>query len=286
MFRSKQQFAAFNTTTILDHCELRPSLNACYNIPIVLYRLLSDLGKVIDLAGRTSPYFASLATRMLSPPLLAQARRDVVAAPTCLPRWITYCDAQTYINIVFAGPLLSLASPLLYGLIHAQNAEHLVDDPNHDFTAEVPSYFCSGTQLQEVYIAPSLLPDSDWDVLAKRSDWSQSNASMLHDTHWVEWAPGEEELHGWVSLTARNRILVLRNVSSRPQAISTDMQDALELPPDARRTYTMHSPRKNHISKAAVTLRTVQANTSELQPFEVLRVARCNAHSQLREELG
>ena len=144
---------------------------------------------VITLAGRTSQYFASLATRMLSPPLLTQVPRDVVGAPTCLQRWITYCDAQTYINIVFAGPLLSLTSPLLYGLIHAQNAEHLVDDPNHDFAPEVLSYFCGGTQLQEMYVTPSLLPDSDWDVLANCPDWSQSNAAMLRDTHWLHGPP-------------------------------------------------------------------------------------------------
>ena len=42
-------------------------------------------------------------------------------------QWITYRDAQTYKNVVTAGPLFPLTSLMLHGLIyarHAQGSEH------------------------------------------------------------------------------------------------------------------------------------------------------------------
>ena len=79
-------------------------------------------------------------------------------------KWITYRDEQTYRNVVEGGPLFPLNSLMLHGLIYAKEAEHLSTDPNHDFPDEVHSYFGSGTQLQEMYITPSLLSAQDWDV--------------------------------------------------------------------------------------------------------------------------
>jgi hypothetical protein len=185
-------------------------------------------------------------------------------------RWITYRDAQTYQNIVQGGPLFPLNSVMLHGLIYAQKAEHLSDDPNHDFAAEVHSYFGSGTQLQEMYITPSLLSDSDWDILAEGAKWSRRNASILRDTHWLGGDPGKGEVYGWASWNTGAGILVLRNPSAQTQLIAIDVQGAFELPPEARQSYRMHSPWAGDTSKPSVTLRTHHPHTFELQPFEVL----------------
>lgn len=109
------------------------------------------------------------------------------------------------------GPLFPLNSLMLHGLIYAQKAEHLADDPNHDFVAEVHSYFGSGTQLQKMYITPSLLSQSDWDVLAESAKWSRRNASILRDTHWIGGDPNKGEPYGWASWNANSGILVLKN---------------------------------------------------------------------------
>jgi hypothetical protein len=58
-------------------------------------------------------------------------------------------------------------------------------DPGNDFTNEVHDYFGTGTQLQELYISPSLLTERNWDVLAEAAKWSRRNAEVLKDTHWV-----------------------------------------------------------------------------------------------------
>ena len=50
---------------------------------------------------------------------------------------------------------------------------------------QVWSYFATGTQLQELYITPSMLNKVKWDTLAKAAKWSKENASVLVDTHWI-----------------------------------------------------------------------------------------------------
>jgi hypothetical protein len=39
--------------------------------------------------------------------------------------------------------------------------------------------FGTGTQLQEMYITPTLLSEKDWNVLAQTAKWSRANAEVL-----------------------------------------------------------------------------------------------------------
>lgn len=195
---------------------------------------------------------------------------DFTGEGTWRQRWITYRDAQTYRNVVQAGPLFPLNSLMLHGLIYAQKAEHLSDDPGHDFASEVHSYFGSGTQLQEMYITPSLLSASDWDVLAESAKWARKNAFILRDTHWLGGDPGKGEVYGWASWTANAGILVMRNPATHVQRISIDIQNAFELPPDAKQPYRMHSPWLADANRPTVVLTAHKPHIFELQPFEVL----------------
>src|SRR5579864_1453622 len=145
-------------------------------------------------------------------------------------RWITYRDADTYEHVVLEGPLYPLNSLMLHGLIYAKHAKNLDADPNHDFKNEVRDYFGTGTQLQEMYITPSLLSQDDWDNLAESAKWSRENADVLVDSHWVGGDPGQLEVYGWASWSPRKGILVLRNPSDHPQNISIDIAKAFDLP--------------------------------------------------------
>jgi hypothetical protein len=100
---------------------------------------------------------------------------------------------------------------MLHGIVYAQKAPHLETDPGHDFSSEVHSYFGSGTQLQELYITPSLLSSADWDVLAEAAKWSRRNAGVLIDTHWVGGDPRWLEVYGWAAWTPERGVLTLRN---------------------------------------------------------------------------
>lgn len=185
-------------------------------------------------------------------------------------QWITYRDADTYEHVVMKGPLYPLNSLMLHGIIYAKSAKDLNTDPHDDFTNEVRDYFGSGTQLQEMYITPLLLSNSNWDHLAEAALWSRENADVVVDTHWVGGDPGQLEVYGWASWSPRKAILVLRNPSDKPQSISLDAATIFELPADAAHVYALHSPWKEDRAKKIVRIAAGQSHTFTLGAFEVL----------------
>ena len=185
-------------------------------------------------------------------------------------RWITYRDADTYNRVVKGGPLYPLNSLMLHGMIYAQKHEQLKEDPGNDFRNEIRSYFGTGTQLQEMYLTPSLLSEKNWDDLAEAAKWSRKNAEVLKDTHWVGGDPAWQEIYGWASWTPKRAILVLRNPGDKPQSIELDPQLVFELPQDAAKAYTAHSPWQDDAGKPALQLRAGVPHKFQLAPFEVL----------------
>jgi hypothetical protein len=149
-------------------------------------------------------------------------------------RWITYRDAQTYERVVQMGPLYPLNSLMLHGLIYARDHKDLNKDPRNDFRNEIRSYFGTGTQLQEMYITPSLLTQQNWDDLAEAAKWSRENGSVLSDTHWVGGDPAWLEVYGWASWTPRKGILVcaIRAIRSRQFGCACRMRlNCRQMPP-------------------------------------------------------
>ena len=185
-------------------------------------------------------------------------------------RWITYRDQQTYQNIVIKGPLFPINSLMLHGIIYAKENRRLNTDPGHDFTNEVHSYFATGTGLQEMYITPSLLSAQDWDVLAESARWSRANADVLRDTHWIGGDPGRLNVYGWASWSPAKAIITLRNPDAKPQLAVIDLQRQLELPADAARRFSAHSPWQADAGKPALALDADHLQTITLAPFEVL----------------
>jgi hypothetical protein len=195
---------------------------------------------------------------------------DVAGVGPYRERWITYRDADTYARVVKAGPLFPLNSLMLHGLIYAQHHKQLSEDPSNDFRNEIRSYFGTGTQLQEMYITPSLLSTQNWDDLAEAAKWSRANASVLKDTHWIGGDPAWGEVYGWASWSPKKAILVLRNPNSTPQVIRIDPQLAFELPAGAATRFTAHSPWKDDAAKPSIALTAGKAEEFRLAPFEVL----------------
>lgn len=193
-------------------------------------------------------------------------------------RWITYRDEQTFRNIVEGGPLFPLNSLMLHGIIYAEkvnytNLPRLTSSPGDldpDLVDEVHSYFGSGTQLQELYITPSLLTSRDWDILAEAARWSRSNAAVLKDTHWIGGDPGKLEVYGWASWNKQKGIVVLRNPSDHAQEFLLDVDKAFELPRDAPQSYRAHSPWVADKSSAPINLRAGQPHRFMLESFQVI----------------
>ena len=182
-------------------------------------------------------------------------------------RWITYRDQETYRNIVLSGPLFPLNSLMLHGIIYARLAEGLSSDPNGDFPSEVQSYVGSGTQLQEMYITPSLLNEANWSVLAHAALWARKRSSILEDTHWIGGDPGRLQVYGWAAWSPQGWIVTLRNPSDHVQTFSLGLQATLELPHGAPSSYVARDP---FGKRGSFKLTTHQPLLIPLAPFEVL----------------
>lgn len=185
-------------------------------------------------------------------------------------QWITYRDMQTYQNIVIKGPLFPLNSLMLHGIIYAQHAVGLNTDPGHDFANEVHSYFATGTQLQELYITPSLLTDKNWNTLAQAANWSRTNADVLRDTHWIGGDPGRLDVYGWAAWSPAKAFITLRNPDDKPRLAVIDVQRQLQLPKGAARTFDVSDVWHSSGKDTPKTLDAYREVTITLQPFEVL----------------
>ena len=185
-------------------------------------------------------------------------------------QWITYRDEQTYRNIVEKGPLFPINALMLHGIIYAQHAVHLDTDPGHDFANEVRSYFATGTDLQELYITPSLLTHANWDTLAEAANWSRANADVLRDAHWIGGDPGRLDVYGWAAWSPSKSFITLRNPDNKPQPAILDVDRQLQLPKDAARLFVVSDVWHSGGSDMPKTLGADHSLTITLQPFEVL----------------
>ena len=189
---------------------------------------------------------------------------------TMREKWITYRDQQTYQNIVLKGPLFPIDSLMLHGIIYAQKNPRLDTDPGHDFANEVHSYFATGTELQEMYITPSLLTPQNWDTLAEAAKWSRANAGVLRDVHWIGGDPGRLDVYGWAAWSPQKAIVTFRNPDDKPQIAVVDLQRQLQLPPGVARRFKVRDVWKSGGGGVPKVLDADHASTLTLAPFEVL----------------
>jgi hypothetical protein len=184
-------------------------------------------------------------------------------------RWITYRDSDTYHEVVMRGPFYPLNSLMLHGLIYAQYADKLKTDPTNAFRDEIRSYFGNGTQLQEVYITPSLLTKQNWDDLAQSANWSQANKEVLKDSHWIGGDPEKLEVYGWASWSPGKSIIALRNPSDHEQAFAIEPRQMLEIPPDKNGALQFKSVFGDSAQEPFET-KLDEPFVAKLQPFEVV----------------
>ncbi|CAE6744019.1 hypothetical protein R75461_02608 [Paraburkholderia nemoris] len=195
---------------------------------------------------------------------------DLAGTGTNRERWITYRDAQTYHNVVVRSPLFPLNSLMLHGILFAQCNPRLDTSAGDDFANEVRSYFGSGTQLQELYITPALLGDSDWDVLADAARWARENGDVLRDSHWIGGAPDQQAVYGWAAWAQHKAIVTLRNPDSRAQRFTLDLRRQLELPVAAAGRFNSRSVWRGEASDISALLDADVPQEVQLAPFEVL----------------
>jgi len=184
-------------------------------------------------------------------------------------QWITYRDADVFRRVITQGPLYPLNSLMLHGIVLATHAGKLKTATDEDFRDEARSYFGTGTNLQEMYITPSLMNDQKWDYLAAAAKWSAANAATLIDTHWVGGDPGQGQVYGWAAWSADKGILTLRNPTADERSITLDAAQVFELPAGAPQSYPLHGVYADQRVQA-LDLTAGKALTVTLKPYEVL----------------
>ncbi|MFU0967677.1 enterotoxin [Kluyvera ascorbata] len=184
-------------------------------------------------------------------------------------QWMTYRDAETYRSIVRKGPLFPLNSLMYHGIVSAEHAYYGLEkvQTDSDFADQVWSYFATGTQLQELYITPSMLNKAKWDTLAQAAKWARENSNVLVDTHWVGGDPTALEAYGWASWSKEKSILGLRNPSDKPQRFYLDLSKALEIPQGEAAQFTLKSV---YGSNSTLSEKYQEAMVITLKPLETL----------------
>ncbi|MFD0893409.1 hypothetical protein KBB96_18440 [Luteolibacter ambystomatis] len=194
---------------------------------------------------------------------------EFIGTGTHRQQWITFRDANIYKNNVAVSPLFPINSLMVHGVIYAKHARWLNEDPGNNLPEEIWSGFAYGTQMEELYVTPSLLSQENWDTIAAAAKWARGNSATLVDTHWIGGDPAKLETYGWASWSKEKGILCLRNPSDREQHFSATPASLFELPAGAAGSYKLVSP-KGDTAPGDGTIAADKPLAITLKPFQVL----------------
>jgi len=167
---------------------------------------------------------------------------DMTGTGSNRQQWITYRDAETYKNVVKKGPLFPLNSLMLHGICIADNGNPSKYEMSYKgISDEIWSFFASGTCMQELYINPHKLSSQLWDCLSDAITWSQKNARILADVHWIGGDPLKGEIYGWAAWSPEKSIFSLRNPSGETKTFHVNTFQMLELPMKANKDYLFYN---------------------------------------------
>lgn len=183
-------------------------------------------------------------------------------------QWITFRDSQIYANNVKISPLFPINSLMTHGVIYNKGARGLMTTTHEDLANEIWSGFGLGTQMEELYITPSMLSSEDWDTLAAAAKWTRANGETMVDSHWVGGDPAALEVYGFASWSPAKGILTLRNPAAEEQEFSFDAAAVFELPVGAPVKYTLSSPKGDTLP--AETIEVGKPLSIKLAPFQVI----------------
>ncbi len=183
-------------------------------------------------------------------------------------QWITFRDAMIYENNAEISPLFPINSLMTHGLIYNKGAHGLIETEGDDLACEIWSGFGLGTQMQELYITPSMLSDKDWDELATAAKWARAKGDIMVDSHWLGGNPADMEVYGWAAWQNGEGLIVLRNPSATEQSFSFDPAAVFELPLGAACKYGVSSPKGDALPFDI--LEAGRIETIKLKPFAII----------------
>lgn len=183
---------------------------------------------------------------------------------------ITYRDANTFKNVVKAGPLYPLNALMNGGIIIADNGTPgTFEMDDKDISDDIWSFFGTGVSLQELYINPHKLNTANWNCLAKASNWARENECIMPDVHWVGGDPAKSEVYGYAAWSPGKAVLSLRNPSNVEKLFEINVAGVFELPDHVSDEYLFYETRKVSANGGRKELAQGKSFKITLQPFEV-----------------
>jgi hypothetical protein len=185
-------------------------------------------------------------------------------------QWVTYRDAESYKNVVKRAALFPLNSVMLHG-INIANVGYpkQMEMDLKGISDGIWAFFGSGTSLQELYINPHLLTPAMWDCLAAAAKWSQDNAQVLQDVHWIGGDPAKAEIYGYAAWSPKKSVFTLRNPSPDSQTINIDVQKIFELPENLSSYFKLSSAINKKDASAEMKVQKGKSFVVKMAPFEV-----------------
>jgi hypothetical protein len=117
---------------------------------------------------------------------------------------------------------------IVYGQLHMLGGTH---EPLESWTDNTVWSVCLGLMMKELYITPSLLSETHWDVLGKSLRWAEANKDVLVETQMILGNPHRGEVVGYKHAVGDHTIVFLCNPALRPQQAAIDF-----LPPEGNQT--------------------------------------------------
>jgi hypothetical protein len=188
-------------------------------------------------------------------------------------QWITYRDGIIHDRFAAQSPLYPLNSLMYHGLIVSPHGgPAAMPTPKtilESFRHEVLMSVGCGSGLGELYVTPSLMTPTAWDILAEALKWSRAHRDILRDTHWIGGKPGSD-VYGYAAWHPRlGGTVVLRNPNGRAKDFAFDPSVVFELPPDAPKHWVLSAQFRNDVLEP-IAVEVGKAKSITLQPYEVL----------------
>lgn len=185
-------------------------------------------------------------------------------------QWLTFRDKTAYHVRIRKAPLYPVNSIKSQGVMYAELglAAELSQDLD-DLIDDIRIAAASGTQVQEYFVTPSMMPAEAWDAAAEAIAWVRENSDVLVDSHWIGGDPAKGEIYGYGSWAPRKGILALRNPVDKPQDIAVDLKTMLELPTETAGQYRI-VPRWQKGTQPEVAVDSRQSVNLRLAPFELI----------------
>ena len=135
---------------------------------------------------------------------------------------MTYRDDKLYRRIRVERAQIPIASLMTHGIIRGLLDGTAPKELIADWSDYVTMFFGRGTQLQELYVSPNLMPDPFWQVLGKAIRWARKHEQTLRHSVMIGGSPGAGEPYGYAHWSEEMGIFVIRNPTITPVSFILD----------------------------------------------------------------